>query len=221
MEEALLEWQDLMNSGDPEKIAIVTSMVQQGLSLDDAKNFADLVSYQHDLSPVIAFLLGIVGTVQGALEYALARAADAAAAGEDASLWQRIVNYLSGSGAAEEEAGTGASEGAGTATNELGAAREKYVADQVGATETNRIVDTPYGKYDVDVVSPDGKYIEVGGPSKDPNTFGTQMKKLTWYAESQGGTAQFYYQQGTPEAILNIARRWLGSENVIPYNLPK
>jgi hypothetical protein len=116
--------------------------------------------------------------------------------------------------------------GSGQAGNELGAAREKYVADQIGGRNVGGTpeakIKTSSGSTDIDVIGPNGELIQVGGPGKaiDPSTFGKNMKVLKEYADQAGQTAQFYYQTGTPESVLNIARKWLGANNVKPFNLP-
>gem|GEM_PF-2247019 len=219
LEEAVLEWQDLVNSSDPDRIKIVTLLLG-GRSLDDAKSFADELMSQASMAQTVANALLIAWgwqAVQGALEYVLARAA---ATDSATSLWRGVANYLGR--AAEGETGAAASEGAGAAANELGAAREKFVADQIRGQvpEAPLKVNTQYGPAQIDVVGPNGELIEVGGPGKalNPGRFGEQMQKLEAAAEATGTQAQFYYDQGTPESILQIARKWLGSENVIPFN---
>jgi hypothetical protein len=144
------------------------------------------------------------------------------------SLWQDVASYFgSGEGPATDadltlvNEGTATDAEAGAAANELGAARENYVADMIGGQvpEQPLKIETPYGKAQIDVVGPNGELVEVGGPGKgiNPSNFGRQMQRLQSAAESTGTKGQFYYDQGTPESILNIARKWLGSENVIPF----
>ncbi|MGO9118085.1 MAG: hypothetical protein ACLQPD_10785 [Desulfomonilaceae bacterium] len=156
--------------------------------------------------------------MRGELEYALARAAAAEAAGESrlASLLNKVASFLKGGG---EAAG---GEGAGAAANELGAAREQYVADLVGGKvpDSPLEIKTPYGTSQIDVIGPNGQFIEVGGPGKalDLDRFTRQMQRLQAAAEADGTTAQFYYDKGTPESVLDTARKWLGNSNVIPFS---
>jgi hypothetical protein len=230
-EEALREWVNLLACGNQERIAIVTSSLRD-LSLAEAYRFADFKDRLRSDSEWMALAMGIgsaLQAVRGAVQYALARVAAAEAAGETgaANMWKRVVDYLRGSGSAGRgEAGTAAGEEAGAAANRLGSAREKYVADQIGGRNIGGTpeaqIKTGTGSTDIDVIGPNGELIQVGGPGKaiDLSSFGKNMKVLQEYANQTGKTAQFYYQEGTPESVLKIARKWLGGNNVKPFNLP-
>ncbi|MFJ1759561.1 hypothetical protein ACIOD2_04540 [Amycolatopsis sp. NPDC088138] len=112
--------------------------------------------------------------------------------------------------------------------NAVGNAREVKVADIVGGRRTKEltnngqdfeIVQPGVGKTGVDVFGPNGEYIAVGGPGKALNTtkLGSQMKILKWGADQAGVTAQAYFEAGTPQEAIDIAKKWLGDANVISF----
>jgi len=84
-------------------------------------------------------------------------------------------------------------------------AREK-ILDGVAAT-------------DVDVIGPAGELIAIGGPGKvlDLTGLGQELKVLKAVAEQRGVRTMAYFECGTPESVLRIARRWLGKENVFVF----
>ncbi len=75
-----------------------------------------------------------------------------------------------------------------------------------------------YRARDIDIVLRRGDVIEVGGPGKilDLGKFGQQLQALTEYAKAQPTPTQayFYYAAGTPQAVLDLAVRRLGADNV-------
>jgi hypothetical protein len=109
---------------------------------------------------------------------------------------------------------------------ELGAKRENRVADLTNGQVQGEpggpglIVRTATGRTDVDVIGSDGSYIAVGGPAKANNlsALGTHLKVLREAAEQEGRTAKAYFEQGTPESALNVARRQLGDNNVFVFD---
>ena len=119
--------------------------------------------------------------------------------------------------AAKAPAGAGNPVPAGAAN--VGAARAQQVADLVGGKVANQPITVPgVGSTDIDVIAGDGSLVEVGGPAKalDLSGFGTQLKVLSAYGQSIGQPVKFYYAPGTPESVLKVAAKWLGSDNVVP-----
>jgi hypothetical protein len=68
----------------------------------------------------------------------------------------------------------------------------------------------------VDVFGPSGELYIVGGPAKARNlsAVGDNARRLRHVADSHGVRAGAYFEEGTPEAVLDIARRHLGADNV-------
>jgi RHS repeat-associated protein len=83
-------------------------------------------------------------------------------------------------------------------------------------------VKVPYvGSTDIDLVLTGKRFVEVGGPSKgltndQLSKFGSQLTVLREYARQQGGEAYFYYARGTPQQVIEQAKRFLGPDNVLP-----
>lgn len=77
-------------------------------------------------------------------------------------------------------------------------------------------IKTKYGSSDVDVIGKDGSYIVVGGPSKadDLGYLGSRMKILKEAADEAGVGAKAYFEEGTPQAAIDLAKKWLGPDNV-------
>jgi hypothetical protein len=110
-EEALNEWQNLVNGYDSRGIAIVASQLGMDarLNLDEAKRMADSDKRMRDTAEVGGLALAVAGGLQAAglgLRYAFSQAAKAEAARERGlvSLWKRVADYLPGGGAAGSEA---------------------------------------------------------------------------------------------------------------------
>src|SRR5262249_25858632 len=109
-------------------------------------------------------------------------------------------------------------------SQQVGADRVRRVADYFGGEKAGvkinqRITVDNVGATDVDVEVPwRGIYAEVGGPSKDLKLqrFDTQLRLLRTYAAQHGGRAMFFYDSGTPDSVLELARQRLGAENVVP-----
>jgi hypothetical protein len=72
------------------------------------------------------------------------------------------------------------------------------------------------GTSDIDVIGGDGSYIQVGGPAKARNLakLGQKLNILKWAANQDGVGAQAYFERGTPDSALNLARKILGPGNV-------
>ncbi|WP_322756556.1 hypothetical protein [Frankia sp. Cas3] len=84
--------------------------------------------------------------------------------------------------------------------------------------DEGRIVTTPYGKTDIDVVLRDKTFIEVGGPAKAQNLakFGQQLQRVAWAANNVGGRAMFMYDSGTPQSAIDLAIKWFGAGGARP-----
>ncbi len=101
-----------------------------------------------------------------------------------------------------------------------GLARESQVAQQVGGTVSRqKLIAKGVGSTDVDVLGPAGEYIGVGGPAKaaDLSRFGRQLQVLKEAAKQNGTVALMYLEEGTPEAAINLAKKWLGEANVFTF----
>jgi filamentous hemagglutinin len=100
--------------------------------------------------------------------------------------------------------------------HDKGAAREQRVAELVGGKVVRKRVKVKgLGSTDIDVLGPNGEFIEVGGPAKAKlNTFGKQLQRLKRVAEENGVPALVYLEEGTPQAAIDLAIRWLGESNV-------
>lgn len=111
-----------------------------------------------------------------------------------------------------------------TSSDAVGAAREERVAELTNGRIPSgapgkmgmKITQPGVGSSDVDVIGSDGSYIQVGGPAKAKNLakLGQKLHILKWAAGNDGVGAQAYFEEGTPESALNLARKILGAENV-------
>jgi filamentous hemagglutinin len=72
------------------------------------------------------------------------------------------------------------------------------------------------GSSDIDVLGPAGEIIAVGGPAKakDLSRLGQQLKIQKCYADAKGVRAIAYFEEGTPDSVINLAKKHLGAENV-------
>jgi hypothetical protein len=131
--------------------------------------------------------------------------------------------YLSAELPAEGAPGSG--DGA-PATGLIGAARELAVARLVGGHvlgppgEPGMKVSQPgAGTTDVDVMGAGGEYIAVGGPGKarNPAKLGQKLSILKYAAGEAGAVAQAFFEEGTPDSALQLARRILGEDNVFVF----
>jgi hypothetical protein len=116
--------------------------------------------------------------------------------------------------------GGGAAPNSGADAAAKGLARESQVAQQVGGTVSRqKLVAKGIGSTDLDVLGPAGEYIGVGGPAKasDLSRFGRQLQVLKAAAKQDGTAAQMYLEEGTPEAAIQLAKKWLGDGNVFTF----
>jgi hypothetical protein len=129
----------------------------------------------------------------------------------------------------EASSQSGATAGNTTASDLLGGARETRVAELTGGRVPSGAPGKPgllikqpnVGTTDVDVIGGDGTYIAVGGKAKakDLAKLGQKLNILKWGAGEQGVGAKAYFQEGTPESALNVARKVLGGDNVHVFGL--
>jgi hypothetical protein len=108
--------------------------------------------------------------------------------------------------------------GGGSASSAVGASREQTVAELTGGKVASgkRIVVPGFGSTDIDVLGPNGEIIAVGGPAKAINLakLGGALRVQKALASLRGVNALAYFEEGTPEEALALARRWLGDDNV-------
>ncbi|MCL5058255.1 MAG: right-handed parallel beta-helix repeat-containing protein [Actinobacteria bacterium] len=109
----------------------------------------------------------------------------------------------------------------GKLANIIGLTREEQVAKIVGGKVFRKEIKVPgIGRTDIDVLGAAGEYIGVGGPAKaeDLARFGRQLKTLRAAAVQAGGVrAMYYLEEGTPLKAINLAKRWLGADNVFTF----
>lgn len=121
-------------------------------------------------------------------------------------------------GEAGETAGMAGKISGGAAAATKGAAREQYVAELVGGRVAagEKVIAKGIGSTDIDVIGAAGEVIHVGGPAKagDLSHLGSKLKVLKAIADERGVKAIAYFEEGTPETALKLARKWLGDENV-------
>ena len=105
--------------------------------------------------------------------------------------------------------------------DEIGAARVANVAELVGGTTTEgqEITAAGVGTTDVDVVGPSGEMIQVGGPAKAANLSktGQKLNILKRVADAKGVKAMAYFEKGTPQSVIDVAKRQLGENNVVVF----
>jgi filamentous hemagglutinin len=75
------------------------------------------------------------------------------------------------------------------------------------------------GSTDIDVLGPNGEFIGVGGPAKAINLskLGRQLQILKRAAEENNTCAKAYFEEGTPVEVINLAKKWLGEDNVVVF----
>ena len=83
--------------------------------------------------------------------------------------------------------------------------------------EMGRIVKTPYGTTDIDIVLSSGTLIEVDGPAKafNPAKFGQQLQRVR-AADAEGEQALFMYEPGTPQSATELATKGFGQGGARP-----
>jgi hypothetical protein len=116
---------------------------------------------------------------------------------------------------------------------DVGLARELRVAEEIGgrlakigkfgkASIGKRpikdvVIETPAGEsVKVDVFGPNGELVVVGGPGEvnKLGALGDGLRRLRAAADGRGVRAMAYFEEGTPQNVLNVAARQLGMENV-------
>ncbi|MDJ0347069.1 hypothetical protein QMK19_33530, partial [Streptomyces sp. H10-C2] len=112
----------------------------------------------------------------------------------------------------------------GESSDDVGASRERKVAELTKGTipsgepgKPGLLIKQPnVGTTDVDVIGEDGSYIAVGGPAKAKKlaSLGQKLNILKWAANQAGKNAQAYFEEGTPDTAINLAKKILGPENV-------
>jgi RHS repeat-associated protein len=110
---------------------------------------------------------------------------------------------------------------AGAAATPLGALREARVAEITGGRVSGERIKNSAGSTDIDVLGPSGELISVGGPMKSMkmSEFGSHLNVLTKEAQARGVPAQVYLEQGTPQAAIDLAAKWVGPQNVFTFQL--
>jgi hypothetical protein len=75
------------------------------------------------------------------------------------------------------------------------------------------------GSTDLDVIGPNGELIGVGGASKayEKGKFGRQLQLLKEEAKKRGVPAKMYLEEGVPQGAIDLARKWLGKDNVVIF----
>ncbi|MBP2328123.1 hypothetical protein JOF56_008508 [Kibdelosporangium banguiense] len=66
------------------------------------------------------------------------------------------------------------------------------------------------------MIGGDGGYVAVGGPAKaaDLGALGNRLRGLKHAADEAGVPARAYFEEGTPQSAIDLARKWLGPDNV-------
>jgi hypothetical protein len=113
---------------------------------------------------------------------------------------------------------------AGQLAGNLGTLRESYVAGLIGGripTAAEAHITTRFGRVQIDVIGAAGELIEVGGPGKALSLtgWGEQVQRLAKAARLRGVRPMVYLEEGTPQAVIRIARRRLGNRNVVIFRI--
>lgn len=117
---------------------------------------------------------------------------------------------------------------AGTSTGDIaidpdvGLSRELRVAEELGGrvakyAKSDIKFKTPGGDgVKVDVLGPNQELVVVGGPSKAArlSDLGGNLKRLKELADAHRVQALAYFEEGTPQSVLDVAIKWLGKGNV-------
>ncbi|WP_055523048.1 RHS repeat-associated core domain-containing protein [Streptomyces graminilatus] len=175
----------------------------------------------------IATLIGCVIGVPAAVGGVALVGVGAYGASEGIGRMSSGMNKALSEAESKSSSGTGSSQGLDSTA--LGGARETRVAELTGGKlpsgapgKPGLLIKQPnVGTTDVDVIAADGTYIAVGGKAKARNlaALGQKLRILRWGAEQQGVGAKAYFQEGTPDTALNLARKVLGEDNVHTFNL--
>ena len=155
---------------------------------------------------------GVVGAVIVALRYSGPAAAIAIL--RWASQNPQKVEQLTEE-AIQASSGNPTSPSRGAAAAEAGVVREGLVAGLTGGRVSREVVTVKgLGSTDIDVIGKAGEYIAVGGPAKTADQVGRQLQILKAAADEKGVKTMAYFAKGTSEAVLKVARKWLGKDNV-------
>ncbi|PYU20432.1 MAG: hypothetical protein DMG32_22335 [Acidobacteria bacterium] len=106
----------------------------------------------------------------------------------------------------------------------LGEAREAAVAASVGGRISGMTVTVAnVGRTDVDVIGKAGELIAVGGPAKglDLAKLGNKLSILKTAAMNVGTTAKAYFEAGTAQTVIDLAKKILGEKNVVVFKIVK
>ncbi|GDY33987.1 hypothetical protein [Gandjariella thermophila] len=206
--------------------AILLGMITEGLGaiagiakvLDEAGEGAILVTAVDGVLAVAGGRLVAVGAVAGSAVGAMTAAINSTPDPNIGQTNPQSVTDAQAQAAAKDVADQAAKPA------DVGAARELKVAELTDGTVPSGAPGTPgrlivrpgVGKTDIDVIGGDGSYIQVGGPAKarDLAKLGQKLNILKWKAGQDGVGAQAFFEEGTPENVLAIARRILGPDNV-------
>jgi len=120
----------------------------------------------------------------------------------------------------------------GRSAQDIGRAREEYVAREVGGVvakdkkgqDIKLHVPSIAGKsIKLDVLGKHGEFIYVGGPGKNENLAEMieSLKQYKLYAEYYNTRALAYFASGTSDKVLNTAKKIFGKENVHTFKLPE
>ncbi|MDR6182164.1 hypothetical protein [Asaia bogorensis] len=103
----------------------------------------------------------------------------------------------------------------GRKANDVGMRREQDVANLVGGRVSREVITNKHGKTDIDVVAENCDSIAVVGPAKARKleNFSKGLRVYKEEAEKRGVQAWAYLAEGTPDSVLQEARKILG-ENV-------
>jgi RHS repeat-associated protein len=116
-----------------------------------------------------------------------------------------------------------------TTTIDKGLDRELRVAELTGGRVSRtgkKLQDleirTTTGVARPDVIGPTGDLIAVGGPAKAKDLasgkLADRLIQLRLAAQENGVAARAYFEEGTPTAVLDEARRVLGADNVVVFS---
>ena len=211
--------------------AILLGLVSDGIGA--IAGIAEILDGAGEGAALVTAVSGVLAEVNGALAAAGAVAGGAVGAmttainsAPDPNIGETTPQSVTDAG--EQTAAKDLADRAAT-PQEVGAARELkvaelengYVPSGAPGAEGRLIVRPGVGKTDIDVVSGDGSYIQVGGPAKalKPASFGQKVSILKWKAAQDGVGAKVYLEEGTPENIIKIAQRILGPDNVYIFTL--
>lgn len=107
-------------------------------------------------------------------------------------------------------------------TTNIGMWRERVAARSIGGVISGQgLVVKNIGATDIDVIGKAGEYIAVGGPAKgfDMAKFGQKLDILRRGAAEAGVAAKAYLAEGTPQKVIDLAKKKLGEDNVVVFRI--